>query len=364
MTSTVEKNYEGIIGKINTFIDTLFSKNTDTETFQRPTREQIIKSAKTLSHEITKICLLLQDLRAKPEFFDSIEETLDNIFSVYQGLAAYSSDSLFKSNQVHFRRLMKSVLDIFVAYKRNEESLGEDEENIIDKQLTARAWKSCEDIEKITIKNSIAIIERNKEISSMIQDASEEILEFQEKLEKIKASFGQVKQDKQEDFKDEQEKQEQEDKDDDVNGEFEQDDEEAVYDLDDDLEVIENISQQEVAMVDRVAATIEKSLSLSKVFGDIIKSNEKSKDKDDVSQDTKENVETMEKIINLLNELSKQVDDIASAVYPPQNLTYLESQTSDMDVEIFDIITLIKSLPFYNSISKDLQSNLNNLIKN
>jgi len=361
-SSSIEKNYESIIGKISTFIDTLFSKNTDTETFQRPTRAQIIKSAKTLSHEITKICLLLQDLRAKPEFFDSLEETLDNIFSVYQGLSAYSSDSLFRSNQIHFRKLMKSVLDVIMAYKKNEESLGEDEENQISKQITGQAWKACEEIENITIKNSIAILKRTNTIASMVDDAAEEIKDFQQKLAKIKSEFGAVKTEKEE-FQDEQEKQEQEDKDDDVDGEFEQDEDEAYYDIDDDLEVIQNISQQEIAMVDRVVETIDKTHKLTKLFADILKSHEKSQDKDDVSQDTKENNQLLEKIVGSLDELSKQVDDIASAVYPPQNVTYLESQTSDMDVEISDVITLIKSLPFFNSISKDLQSNLNNLIK-
>eukprot|EP01132_Coremiostelium_polycephalum_P002077 gene2077-2563_t len=158
-----EENYKVVTSKINTFLDCLFSKNNAADEFPRPTRSQVIKIARTLSHEITKISLLLQDLRAKPEFFSNIEECLDNLFSVFQGISAHSEA---------------------------EESLGDDEENVISKQTINVAWKCCEDLESIPLRNTTAIILRVEEITSLIKDAQEEVEEFRDKIERLSKEYG------------------------------------------------------------------------------------------------------------------------------------------------------------------------------
>ncbi|EGC29299.1 hypothetical protein DICPUDRAFT_159142 [Dictyostelium purpureum] len=367
MATETNTNYDAIIGKLQTFLDNLYNRNQDTDTFSRPTRAQIVKSAKTLSHEITK-----KNLRAEPKFFSSIEETLDNVFSIYQGLSAYSGASLFRAIQICFRKLMKSTQEVFIAYRDNELSLGEDEENKISKQIIGLAWKCCEEFEKVPIKNSTSIIERGAEISSLIEDALDEVKDFQDKLATIKEKYGMVKKDKEEIDKDGNVKSTVDDisndnKKDDVNGDFEhaeedekEDEEEFDEDFeDDDMEILKNISQKDIELVDKVVAIIEKSNKITKLFVEMLKSVEPA-DQDDISQDSIEKVKVSESIINSLNELSKNVDDIASAIYPLPNITYCEAQLSYLDISIKNIVDSIKNnFKLYGFSSDKYESKLN-----
>ncbi|KAM9956860.1 hypothetical protein ACTFIW_000413 [Dictyostelium discoideum] len=349
-------NYEPIIKKCQTFLDALFNRNQDTDTFAKPTRAQIIKSAKTLSHEITKISLLLADLRAKTEYFSSIEETLDNIFSIYQGLSAYSGASLFRIIQIYFRKLIKSTQDVFIAYQNNEQSLGDDEENTISKQITGLAWKCCEELEKMPIKNSNSIISRGEEISSLIQDALEEVKEFQSKLKNLEKQFGQVSSEKHQVSKDgtvtvdgesTTDKESNDKKSDDVNGDFEKEDEDQDqdededYDDEDDIELLNNLTKQDIELVDKIVSVIERSTKISQLWVEMLKSINKPSDED--TDFTSEQIQISESVIHQINELSKNVDDIASAIYPLPNITYCEAQLSLLDISIKDIIDKINS---------------------
>ncbi|KAN0029510.1 hypothetical protein ACTA71_007639 [Dictyostelium dimigraforme] len=350
-------NYEPIINKCQTFLDALFSRNQDTDTFAKPTRAQIIKSAKTLSHEITKISLLLADLRAKTEYFSSIEETLDNVFSIYQGLSAYSGASLFRTIQIYFRKLIKSTQDVFIAYQNNEQSLGDDEENSISKQITGLAWKCCEELEKVPIKNSNSIISRGEEISSLIQDALEEVKEFQTKLKNLEKKFGEPSSEKREiskdgtviiDNKSTIDKDSNDNKNDDVNGEFEKEDEDEDYqededyvDDEDEVELLDTLTKQDIELVDKIVLIIERSTKISQLWVEMLKSINKSSDEE--IDFTSEQIQISESVIHQINELSKNVDDIASAIYPLPNISYCEAQLSLLDVSIKDIIDKINS---------------------
>ncbi|KAN0015903.1 hypothetical protein ACTFIU_005852 [Dictyostelium citrinum] len=352
-------NYDPIINKCQTFLDALFNRNQDTDTFAKPTRAQIIKSAKTLSHEITKISLLLADLRAKTEYFSSIEETLDNVFSIYQGLSAYSGASLFRIIQIYFRKLIKSTQDVFIAYQNNEQSLGDDEENSISKQITGLAWKCCEELEKVPIKNSNSIISRGEEISSLIQDALEEVQEFQSKLKNLEKKFGEVSSEKHEiskdgtvivDGKSNIDKDSNDKKNDDVNGDFEKEDEDQDYqdeqdddeDYDDDeVELLNTLTKQDIELVDKIVSIIERSTKISQLWVEMLKSINKPSDEE--TDFTSEQIQISESVIHQINELSKNVDDIASAIYPLPNITYCEAQLSLLDVSIKDIIDKINS---------------------
>ncbi|KAK5583494.1 hypothetical protein RB653_005090 [Dictyostelium firmibasis] len=351
-------NYDPIINKCSTFLDSLFNRNQDMDTFAKPTRAQIIKSAKTLSHEITKISLLLADLRAKTEYFSSIEETLDNVFSIYQGLSAYAGASLFRAIQIYFRKLIKSTQEVFIAYQNNEQSLGDDEENTISKQITGLAWKCCEEFEKVPIKNSNSIIARGEEISSLIQDALDEVKEFQTKIKNIEKKFGEVTSEKQEISKDGTvvidgessiDKDSNDKKNDDVNGEFEKEDEDQDYQDeeddedydDDDVELLNSLTSEDIKLVDRIVSIIERSTKISQLWVEMLKSINKPSDEE--IDFTSEQIEISESVISQINELSKNVDDIASAIYPLPNISYCEAQLSLLDVSIKNIIDKINS---------------------
>ncbi|KYR00494.1 hypothetical protein DLAC_02499 [Tieghemostelium lacteum] len=360
-------NYEAINTKINSFLDMLSTQVEDTQTFpDRPTRMQIVKSSKSLSHEITKISLLLQDIRAKEEFFSNIVECLDNLFSIYQALASYSCQTLFRSIQNYYRKLLKSLLDLFTVYQEQEQSLGEDEENVVSKQVTGLAWKCCEEFEKMPINNTVALYLRSKELNSMIQDALDEMEDIEKKLRKATGELGAVKDtNKPGALRDSQKVDDFENEDDDENEEdddFEQEDDDDFFD-DGSLEIVNNLTKEESVILFDICDCIRVSQKATKLYQEVMKSIQP-QDKDDTTNDPKQNANTHEQILNKINELSKNIDDIASAIYPPLNTQYLTSQISIIKVFNFEILSDLKSNFKSLSIPQKFEEPLDSLLLN
>lgn len=190
----------------------------------------------------------------------------------------------------------------------------------------------------------------------MIQDALEEVKEFQSKLKNLEKQFGQVSSEKHQVSKDgtvivdgesTTDKDSNDKKSDDVNGEFEKEDEDQDqdededYDDEDDIELLNNLTKQDIELVDKIVSVIERSTKISQLWVEMLKSINKPSDED--TDFTSEQIQISESVIHQINELSKNVDDIASAIYPLPNITYCEAQLSLLDISIKDIIDKINS---------------------
>ncbi|EFA79374.1 hypothetical protein PPL_07792 [Heterostelium album PN500] len=350
--------YQVVLSKIDTVMQTLDCKTSDPE-FKRPTRGNIVKSAKTLSHEITKISLLLQDCRAKPEFFSNIEECLDNLFSIYQGLCGYSGASLFRQIQIYFKRVYKSLYDTLYTFMENEKRIGEDEENTVPKERIGIAWKSCELLEKIPLRNSSAICVRMEELLTMINDAYDEVDEVNDGIENYKKRMSEPanpddeeaeekstekggkedkKTNKQVEKDDEDEEDEDEDDEDEDELEF-VDDGEDDEEEDDDFFIEDQaftgsssmrmLNDEEMNAIATIWELAEKCVEYVDEFETYVKDREPTKpeDLDDLSSDLKpEQLAVYEDLVLQFDELSKTVDDVVSGIYPPQNAYFISGQ--------------------------------------
>eukprot|EP01133_Synstelium_polycarpum_P012136 gene12136-14198_t len=346
-----DSSYYTVLSKISTAIDCLDTKTSD-ESFDRPTRVQIVKAAKTMSHEITKIALLLQNARAQPEFFSQIESSVDNLFSIFQGMSAHSGISLFRYAQIHFRRVLKSLFDVLVAYKENEDRLGEDEENFISKERIGIAWKSCELLEKVPIRNSTAIAQRLEEIFALISDAYDEIDEVNEAIDQFKNrdNPNHVSSKKKEEVVEEEEEEDEEE-------DGEQEEEEDLFEDEAmDSSSMKMLTAEEMNAIATIVDLVEMGLEVSDRMAVYVRSLEP-EDADDLTGDEVHgNVEFYEEMAHDLNELSKTIDDVVSAIYPPQNALFITGSISYLETRVNNINKIMndKKVPEDHSTHKDL----------
>ncbi|GAM19993.1 hypothetical protein SAMD00019534_031680 [Acytostelium subglobosum LB1] len=385
MSTTIEEennnvvlpSYVTIIEKLNTAIDTLDVKVTDPDTFKMPTRPQVVKAAKTLSHEITKITLLLQDSRAKPQFFSNIEECLDNMFSIYQGLSSHSGGSLFRSSQIYFRRVYKSLLSILTDFMENEKRLGDDEENILPKERVGTAWKSCETFESIPLRNATAIAERMRELTDLMYDAFDEVDEIKDAIDNYKnraaaaeqqgtqtqTSNGKPSAQAEQDDDDEE--------DEELNGEVDDDD---AIDDEEDVFIEDNVdnnsfrmlTDEEMSAIESIQELSHDSYDLADSFATYITDREPTdpaKLEDPATDLDQKTLALYEDFVNQFNELSKIVDDVASGIYPPQNthfisgnITYLRAKLNELTKRFETESITFKDYTHHDLIAKMLPS--------
>ncbi|EGG18567.1 hypothetical protein DFA_04061 [Cavenderia fasciculata] len=347
-------SYDAVVKKFEVAISELEIKTPFDESFTRPTRIHVAKISKTLSHEVTKLALLLQELRANPEFFENIEECVDVLSSMFKGFTAYACDSLYRLGKSHFLRVYKSILDMILDYKENEERLGDEEENIVSKDRIGTAWKSCEMFEKLPLSNYHAIVERGLEIFATVNDAFEEVDDIYDAIENYKLRCQEAKDkqqndendDEDEDEKekkqkiqekkqeDEEEEDEEEEEDDDENVILDdEDDDDFVIDQEDGQDEAQMMNEKEMNNVDDLHTVIDFIIEMFYAVDMHVKNIIGGKDQDDVSYESTEIIGHMDSVIQSFSQLSSIIDDVASGIYPPQNEEFVVGQIAFLDSE-------------------------------